>query len=109
MSTLDTLFLAGGVLHANATAADHVINAALFYGPGLLLTAVAVTGWRGLRWCTNRYQDRLDRRHYTAVAFRLNRVADRADTVIAMNHPDALTAYLEALLPADTDHSKEDR
>lgn len=106
MSTLDTLFLAGGLLHANATAADHVINAGLYYGPGIILTAVAVTGWRGLRWCINRHQDRLDRRYYAAVAYRLNRVADRADTVLNQDD-DALTAHLDALYAAEPDHARE--
>jgi len=107
MSTLDTLFLAGGVLHANATAADHVINAGLYYGPGLLLTAVAVTGWRGLRWCTNRYQDRADRRYYAAVAYRFNRVADRADTVLNQDD-DKVIDYLEALYNTPAHASKEE-
>ncbi|MDX3183558.1 hypothetical protein PV334_20130 [Streptomyces sp. ME02-7008A-1] len=107
MSPLDTLFLAGGLLHANATAADHVINAGLYYGPGILLTAVAVTGWRGLRWCINRHQDRADRRYYAAVAYRLNRVADRADTVLAQDDDD-INAYLEALYNTPAHASKEE-
>ncbi|MGW0780391.1 hypothetical protein [Streptomyces sp. NPDC002913] len=107
MSTLDALFLAGGLLHANATAADYLINAALYYGPGVLLAAVAVTGWRGIRWCINRHYDRLDRRHYTAVAFRLNRVADRADTVLDQDE-DELLAHLEALYAAEPAHAQEE-
>ncbi|MFI9618076.1 hypothetical protein ACIG8S_04070 [[Kitasatospora] papulosa] len=106
MNTLDTLFLAGGLLHANATAADHVINAGLYYGPGLLLTAVAVTGWRGLRWCINQHHDRLDRRHYTTVAFRLNRVADRADAVLSQDD-DEINDYLEALFNTPAHHARK--
>ncbi|MEU9611826.1 hypothetical protein AB0D56_09775 [Streptomyces sp. NPDC048209] len=106
MSTLDALFLAGGLLHANATAADHVINAGLYYGPGLLLATVAVTGWRGLRWCINRHQDRADRR-YAAVAYRLNRVADRADTVLNQDD-DEISDYLEALYNTPAHASKEE-
>ena len=107
MNTLDTLFLAGGLLHANATAADHLINAGLYYGPGLLLTAVAVTGRRFARWGVDRYEDRLDRRYYAAVAYRLNRVADRADTVLAQDDDD-INAYLEALYNTPAHASKEE-
>lgn len=107
MSTLDALFLAGGLLHANATAADYLINAALYYGPGLLLAAVAVTGWRGIRWSINRHYDRLDRRHYAAVAFRLNRVADQADAYLAMPR-NLVNARLEAHYNAPAHASKEE-
>ena len=106
MSTLDALFLAGGVLHANATAADHVINAGLYYGPGLLLATVAVTGWRGLRWCINRHQDRADRRYYAAVAYRLNRVWDEANTVLNQDD-DEINDYLEALYNTPAHHARK--
>lgn len=76
-------------------AADLLINATLYYGPGLVLAVVAVTGWRGIRWSIKRHYDRAERRHYTAVAFRLNRVADRADALLAMP-ADLVNARLEA-------------
>ncbi|MFJ8923913.1 hypothetical protein ACIREK_31100 [Streptomyces sp. NPDC102415] len=108
MSTLDAMFLAAGVLHTNATIADHLINAGLHYGPGILLTASLTVAWRTWQRARDWHHDRAERRHYTALAFRLNRVADRADAFLAMPR-DLVNVRLEALLPADTDHSKEDR
>ncbi|MFJ3141658.1 hypothetical protein ACIPJM_04305 [Streptomyces halstedii] len=113
MNTLDSLFLAAGAMSANATAIDHMINTTLVYGPGIALTTGTLCAIRSCRWAANRYHqwinDRADRRHYTAVAFRLNRVADRADAFLAM--PEAIvTARLEAHYALEADPaSKEDR
>ncbi|MGH3585714.1 MAG: hypothetical protein ACRDQ0_05280 [Pseudonocardia sp.] len=86
MNTLDSLFLAAEVLHANYTVADYLINAALHYGPGVILTAGVVTAWRASRWTLARYyqwaDDRADRRHYATVAHRLHQVADNTDQII---------------------------
>lgn len=107
MNTLDALFLAGGLLHANHTAADYLINAGLYYGPGVLLTGGLVVAWRTWQRAVDWRHDRADRRHYTAVAFRLNRVWDQAEIVFAQSE-DELTKHLEALLNAPA-RSKEDR
>ncbi|MDX3328833.1 hypothetical protein PV405_29935 [Streptomyces sp. ME02-6979-3A] len=108
MNTLDSLFLAAEVLHANYTVADHLINAGLHYGPGILLTAGLTVAWRTWQRARGWHHDRADRRHYTAVAFRLNRVADQADTVLDQCEEELLE-QLEALYNAPAHASKEDR
>ncbi|WP_405699143.1 hypothetical protein OG209_05455 [Streptomyces sp. NBC_01383] len=99
MNNLDALLAGGQLLIANHTAVDHTINAALLYGPGVLATAGAVTAWRCCRWAITRYEqrksDRADRRHYTAVATRLNTVADNTDRIIT----DAGDRLADQLLP----------
>ncbi|MDQ0792045.1 hypothetical protein [Streptomyces sp. B1I3] len=87
--------------------ADQLINAALYYGPGILLIAAIGTARRTSRWARNRHDDRADRRHYTALAARLHQVAGRADALLAMPR-DLVNARLEAQLPADTDHAQEE-
>lgn len=108
MSTLDALFLAGGMLHANATAADHVINAGLYYGPGLAVAAGLLSAHRAWQRACDWRHDRAARRHYAAVAFRLNRVADRAEVVLDQDKDELLT-HLEAQYNAPARASKEDR
>ncbi|WP_097930955.1 MULTISPECIES: hypothetical protein [unclassified Streptomyces] len=87
MTNFDTFLAAGQALAAVHGAVDQTINAALYYGPGVLATAAAVTAWRTGQWTLRRYdqllQDRADRRTYTARAFRLHQVADRADAYLA--------------------------
>lgn len=110
MSDLDTLLAAGQALAAVHGAIDQTINAALFYGPGVLATAATVAAWRTGQWALRRYdqllQDRADRRDYTARAARLHQVADRADAYLAM--PETLiNARLEAQYNAAADLANE--
>lgn len=108
--SLDTILAAGQALAAVHGAVDQTINAALFYGPGVLATAVAYTAWRTGQWTVRRYDqllhDRADRRAHTARAARLHQVADRADAYLAM--PDTLiNARLEAQYTATSDLANE--
>ncbi|MYX14450.1 hypothetical protein GTY67_13690 [Streptomyces sp. SID8374] len=87
-----------------------LLPAALFYGPGVALTAAVVVAWCAGRWTVTqvdqRLQDRADRRAYTARAYRLCRVADNADAYLAM--PSALVnARLEAQYNATPDLANE--
>ncbi|NEB42326.1 hypothetical protein [Streptomyces sp. SID14515] len=111
MTDLDTVFAAGQALAAVHTAVDQVIDAALFYGPGTLLTAAVVVAWRAGRWTVTQVdqwlQDRADRREYTARAHRLCRVADNADAVTALPEIDLIT-YLDNKLAATTDLAPEE-
>lgn len=93
MSHLDT-FLAAATGHAHTTA-DLLLDTALYYGPGVLATAAMTAAWHTCRWAVDRHHQRADRRYYTARAFRLNQVADRADAFLAMPD-DLITARLEA-------------
>ncbi|WP_030703936.1 hypothetical protein [Streptomyces griseus] len=98
MTDLDTILAAGQALAAVHGAVDQTINAALYYGPGVLVTAAAYTAWRTGQWTVRRYdqlvQDRADRREYTARAYRLCRVADSADAVIALGD-NTVIEYLD--------------
>lgn len=104
MNNLDALLAGGQVLIANHTAVDHAINAGLLYGPGVLATAAAVTAWRTCRWAVARSNqwkgDRADRRYYTAVAARLNTVADNTDRIITQAG-DRLAAQLRQQIYAN--------
>lgn len=109
--SLDTILAAGQALAAVHGAVDQTINAALYYGPGVLVTAATVAAWRTGQWAVRRYdqwlQDRADRRAYTARAFRLCRVADSADAVLA--HGDnTVIEYLDNKLAATPDLAPEE-
>ncbi|MFI7890947.1 hypothetical protein ACIFUY_06740 [Streptomyces sp. CACIS-1.16CA] len=97
--SLDTVFAAGQAVAAVHTAVGQVINAALFYGPGALALTATIAAFRVCAWAADRYhqlaQDRADRRAYTARAYRLCRVADTADAVIAGTPDDDLVRYLD--------------
>ncbi|CAM5262961.1 hypothetical protein [Streptomyces badius] len=111
MSDLDTILAAGQAVAAVHGAVDQVINAALFYGPGVLALTATVAAFRVCAWAADRYhqavQDRADRREYTARAFRLCRVADSADAVMA-NPTDDLNRYLDNKLAATPDLAPEE-
>ncbi|MYR36309.1 hypothetical protein GTX14_04470 [Streptomyces sp. SID4944] len=96
--SLDTLLAASQAVATIHTIVDGFINAALYYGPGVLATAAVAATWRTSRWASHRYdqlaQDRADRREYTARAYRLCRVADNADAVTALPEIDLIT-YLD--------------
>ncbi|MFI7329296.1 hypothetical protein ACIBQ3_32255 [Streptomyces rubiginosohelvolus] len=96
--SIDTLLAAGQALAAVHTAVDQVINAALFYGPGVLALTATIAAFRVCAWAADRYhqavQDRADRRAYTARAFRLCRVADSADAVMALGD-NTVNEYLD--------------
>lgn len=101
MTDLDTLLAAGQAVATVHTIVDGFINAALYYGPGVLATIAVAAAWRTSRWAARRYdqwmQDRTDRREYTARAARLHQVARSADAYL--NMPEALVnARLEAQL-----------
>ncbi|WP_089117062.1 hypothetical protein [Streptomyces sp. SS07] len=108
--SLDTILAAGQAVAAAHTAVAQVINAALFYGPGVLALTAAVAAFRACAWAADRYhqllQDRADRRIYTARAFRLCRVADNANAVMA-NPTDDLNEYLDNKLAATPDLANE--
>lgn len=106
VTNLDALLAGGHALTANHTAVDYLINTGLLYGPGVLATAAAVTVWRTCRWAIDCRQARIDRRHYTARAFRLNRVADRADAVMALPE-DQLIAQLNTHYATKHAHTHE--
>ena len=86
MSNLDSLLLAAQLLSANHAAGNQLINAALYYGPGVLATGVAVGAVRTIRWTLGRYHrwadDRAERRRQAAVTHRLNTVAENTDRII---------------------------
>ncbi|MFJ9985360.1 hypothetical protein ACIQUD_15230 [Streptomyces globisporus] len=111
MSDLDTTLAAGQALAAVHTAVDQVINAALFYGPGALALTATVAAFRVCAWAADRYhqavQDRADRREYTARAFRLCRVADSADAVLALGD-NTVNEYLDNKLAATPDLAPEE-
>ncbi|MBD3549819.1 hypothetical protein [Streptomyces sp. JV180] len=111
MSDLDTLLAAGQALAAVHAAVDQAITAALYYGPGVLVTAAAVAAWRTGQWTVRRHDqwlhDRADRRAYTARAFRLCRVADNTDAVMA-TPADDLNRYLDTKLAATPDLAPEE-
>ncbi|MFJ6363497.1 hypothetical protein ACIQIE_20235 [Streptomyces globisporus] len=98
MTDLDTILAAGQALAAVHTAVDQVINAALYYGPGVLALTATIAAFRACAWAADRYhqllQDRADRREYTARAFRLCRVADSADAVLALGD-NTVIKYLD--------------
>ncbi|MGW6288293.1 hypothetical protein [Streptomyces sp. NPDC055107] len=110
MTDLDTILAAGQALAAVHAAVDQGINAALYYGPGVLATAAAVAAWRTGQWTVRRYdqwlQDRADRREYTARAFRLCRVADNADAVLALGD-NTVIQYLDNKLATTPDLANE--
>lgn len=99
--SIDTLLAAGQALAAVHTAVDQVINAALFYGPGVLAFTAAVAAFRACAWAADRYhqllQDRADRRAYTA----------RADAVMTIPADD-LNRYLDNKLAATPDLAPEE-
>lgn len=86
MSNLDALILAAGLLSANHTAADHLIDAALYYGPGVVFTALATAAWHTLRRALDHYHQwadqRAERRHQAATAYRLATVTHNTDRII---------------------------
>lgn len=88
MSDLDTILAAGQALAAVHGAVDQTINAALYYGPGVLVTAAAYTAWRTGQWTVRRYdqllQDRADRAYYAARNARDRRIEYIAEAVTAM-------------------------
>ncbi|MFJ2568896.1 hypothetical protein ACIOYT_00550 [Streptomyces halstedii] len=110
MTDLDTILAAGQALAAVHGAVDQTINAALYYGPGVLATAAAYTAWRTGQWTVRRYDqlvhDRADRREYTARAYRLCRVADNTDAVLALGD-NTVTQYLDSKLAATPDLANE--
>lgn len=87
MNNVDAVFLAAEALVYTHTVVDTIINAALYYGPGILLTAAVTAAWKTGRRILNGFYQRIDdratRRYYTVVAARLNRVADNTDQIIA--------------------------
>ncbi|MYX67300.1 hypothetical protein K388_05031 [Streptomyces sp. KhCrAH-43] len=106
MNGLDALLTGSQILAANAAAGDTVIDTAITLGPGLLAAATGTAVWRSLRWAADRRRDRATRRAYSARAYRLCRVADRADAYLAM--PAGLVnARLEAQLNA-VEHAQEE-
>ncbi|MEU0979096.1 hypothetical protein ABZ488_07735 [Streptomyces griseus] len=109
--SLDTILAAGQAFAAVHTAVDQTITAALYYGPGVLVAAAAYTAWRIGEWTVRRYdqwlQDRADRRAYTARAFRLCRVADNADAVLALGD-NTVIEYLDNKLAATPDLAPEE-
>ncbi|WP_406144939.1 hypothetical protein [Streptomyces anulatus] len=111
MSDLDTFLAAGQALAAVHGAVDQTINAALYYGPGVLAAAAVVAAWRTGQWALRRYdqwlQDQADRREYTARAFRLCRVADNTDAVIALGD-NTVNEYLDNKLAATPDLAPEE-
>ncbi|MER5816849.1 hypothetical protein [Streptomyces californicus] len=111
MTDLDTLLAAGHALAAVHGAVDQAISAARYCGPGVLVTAAAVAAWRTGQWAVRRsgqwLHDRADRRAYTARAFRLCRVADSADAVMAIPADD-LNRYLDNKLAATPDLAPEE-
>ncbi|MFE9855517.1 hypothetical protein [Streptomyces sp. NPDC005780] len=107
MTNLDALLAAGHALTANHTAVDRLINGGLYYGPGMLLTAVGATAWYGARRIAERVRDRADNRRYAATAARLHRVADRADAVMAMPE-NLVTARLENHYATEPNHAQEE-
>ncbi|MCX4450633.1 hypothetical protein [Streptomyces sp. NBC_01789] len=104
MNGLDALLTGGQILAANAAAGDTAITLA----PGLLVAATGAAVWRGLRWAAYRRRDRAARREYAARAYRLNRVADHADALLAMP-TDLVNARLEAQLNAVKHAQEEER
>lgn len=111
MTDLNTFLAAGQALAAVHGAVDQTINAALYYGPGVLALTATVAAFRACAWAADRYhqavQDRADRRKYTARAYRLCRVADSADAVMAIPADD-LNQYLDNKLAATTDLAPEE-
>ncbi|MEU0160151.1 hypothetical protein ABZ154_15255 [Streptomyces sp. NPDC006261] len=107
---IDTFLAAGQAAATVHTAVDQVIDAALYYGPGVLAAAAVAAAWCTCRWAVHRYeqwlQDRADRREYTARAYRLCRVADSADAFLAMP-PALINARLEAHLDTTPDLADE--
>ncbi|WP_328903227.1 hypothetical protein OHR86_27900 [Streptomyces sp. NBC_00441] len=107
MNGLDALLTGGQILAANAEAGDMVIGTATTLAPGLLAAATGTAVWRGIRWATERRRDRATRRKYAARTYRLNRVADQADALLAMP-ADLVNARLEAQLNTLTNHAREE-
>ncbi|XCM28922.1 hypothetical protein ABXI76_05555 [Streptomyces parvus] len=109
--SLDTILAAGQALAAVHGAVDQIINAALYYGPGVLALTATIAAFRACAWAADRYhqlvQDRADRRAYTARAFRLCRVADSADAVLALGDSTVI-AYLDNKLAATPDLAPEE-
>ncbi|MFF0055616.1 hypothetical protein ACFYRI_14625 [Streptomyces microflavus] len=107
---IDTLLAAGQAAATVHTAVDRAIDAALYYGPGVLVTVAVAAAWCTCRWAVRRYEqwlhDRADRREYTARAFRLCRVADNADAVTALPETDLIT-YLDNKYTATPDLANE--
>ncbi|MFL3869194.1 hypothetical protein LT966_21585 [Streptomyces griseobrunneus] len=99
--SLDTLLAAGQAVATVHTIIDGLINAALYYGPGVLATIAVAAAWRTSQWAAWRYdqlaQDRANRREYTARAARLHLVARSADAYLNMP-PALINARLEAQL-----------
>ncbi|MBH0241622.1 hypothetical protein I3W98_00770 [Streptomyces cavourensis] len=108
--SIDTLLAAGQTVATVHTIIDGLINAALYYGPGVLATIAVAAAWRTSRWASRRYdqlaQDRADRREYTARAARLHQVARSADAYLTMP-PALINARLEAQYNATPDLANE--
>ncbi|MDQ0694285.1 hypothetical protein [Streptomyces sp. W4I9-2] len=111
--SLDTVLAAGQALAAVHGAVDQTINAALYYGPGVLATAAIVTAWRTGQWALRRYDqwlhDRADRREYTARAYRLHQVADNANAVTALTDDDLIQYLDNKYAAADLANEGEER
>ncbi|MFC8704150.1 hypothetical protein ACFUIV_18440 [Streptomyces anulatus] len=88
MTDLDTFLTAGQTLAAVHGAVDQTINAALYYGPGVLATAAVVAAWRTGQWAVRRsdqwLHDRADRAYYAARNLRDSRIEYIAEAVTAM-------------------------
>ena len=108
MNGIDALLTGGQILAANAAAGDMVIDAALTLGPGLALAATGAAAWAGIHWVADRRRERAERRAYTARAYRLCRVAHRADALLAMP-TDLVNARLNAQLAATETTQEEGR
>lgn len=109
MTNLDALLAGGHALTANHTAVDHLINAGLLYGPGVLATAAAVTVWRGGQWALGRAHRRADeraRRKYTATATRLHQVADNTERIINAAGDQLANQLLHQIYANDTEGEK---
>ncbi|MFD3741095.1 hypothetical protein [Streptomyces sp. NPDC058629] len=110
---IDTLLAAGQAAATVHTAVDQLIDAALYYGPGVLAAAAVAAAWCACRWAVRRYeqlvQDRADRREYTARAYRLCRVADNADAVTALTEIDLITYLDNKYAAADLANEGEER
>ncbi|MEU1088896.1 hypothetical protein ABZ401_19030 [Streptomyces sp. NPDC005892] len=69
MNGLDLLLAGAQVLVINHDAIATGIDCALYYGPGVVLTAVVVGAWRAKQWVGRRIERaahrRAVRRHYT--------------------------------------------
>lgn len=106
MNNLDALLAGGQALTVNHGAVDFCINTGLLYGPGVVLTAAVVATWRAAWWgidrCDQWKADRANRRRYTAVATRLNQVADNTNRIIATAGQHLAEQLLQQIYANDT-------